>query len=108
MLTDHNGNVMEKAAPRDKPVTLSLSGFRIPKLWLDWGQGHEQDSSDGPLGRSAGSTRPSSEVLLPSSSRASQFAIGVSTRSRGSSLIPQLRISLGMGASLRGRYPGEN
>ena len=70
--------------------------------------GHEQDSSDGSRGRSAGFTRPSSEVLQPSSSRAGQFDIEVSTRSHGPSFTLQLRTNLRMGASLRKRYLGEN
>ena len=51
--------------------------------------GHEQDSSDGSPGRSAGSERSSSEVLRPSSSCADQFDIEVSTRSHGSSITHQ-------------------
>ena len=68
--------------------------------------GHEQDSSDGSPGRSAGSTSSSSEVLQPSSSRAGQFDIDVSTRSHGSSISLQLRTNPRMGVSLRRRYLG--
>ena len=66
--------------------------------------GHEQDSSDGPPGRSAGSTSSSSEVLQPSSSRAGQFDIDVSTRSHGSSLTPRPQ----NGRKLEGAISREN
>ena len=66
------------------------------------GLGHEQDSRDGSPGRSVGSTRPSSEVLQPSSSGAGQFDIEMVARGNGSSLTLQLRTSLRMSAGLGG------
>ena len=70
------------------------------------GLGHEQDSRDGSPGRSVGSTRPSSEVLQPSSSGAGQFDIEMVARGNGSSLTLQLRRLGGGDISGKVKCPG--